>query len=36
MNLDMRAETRRFYELFYFKKLSDSECAELLDRAVAH
>jgi iron complex transport system substrate-binding protein len=36
MKLDMRAETRRFYELFYFKKLSDTEYAELLDRAVAH
>lgn len=36
MKLDMRAETKRFYELFYFKKLSDTECAELLDRALAH
>lgn len=36
MKLDMRADTRRFYALFYFKKLNDTECAELLDRALAH
>jgi iron complex transport system substrate-binding protein len=36
MKLDIRAEAKQFYALFYHKKLSESECEELLDHALAH
>lgn len=33
---DLRAETRRFYELFYHRRLSDRELSTLLAQAVKH
>jgi len=33
---DLRAETRRFYKLFYHRDLSDAELNQLLAQAIKH